>query len=292
MTILQAGKVLSGELNKIYNEREAANIAAMVLENITTFSATQRLIHKEERLTQLQQHQLQSFTEQLLQHKPIQYVLREAWFAGLKFYVDENVLIPRPETEELVETVIQEIKRSQHENVNILDVGTGSGCIPITIKKKLPFTNVYALDISKKALAVAERNAADNKTEIEFIYADMLNIQPGENLPLFDIIISNPPYIKQSESKTMQPNVLQYEPHNALFVPDTDALIFYKAIAGFSLQNLNTLNGKLFFEINEKMGTAVAGLLQQEGFAQITIKKDLQHKERIVTAILNKTGKA
>ena len=286
MTIQQAGKNLSGELSAIYNSREAGNISRMVMEKITGLTNTERLVNKESSLTASQQDQLQNFAKQLLQHKPVQYVLNEAWFAGMRFYVDEHVLIPRPETEELVEVVVADAYPNL--NLSILDIGTGSGCIAISLKKKLPVSNIYGLDISDKALAISQKNAISNEVNIEFLKADILNIEPGSNFPLFDIIISNPPYIKQSEADEMLPNVLLYEPHEALFVPTDDALLFYRSIADFSLENLNPREGKLYFEINEKMSDQVIKLLTQKGFSKISVKKDLQGKDRVVSSVLNK----
>ena len=281
MTILQAAKNSSVQLMQLYDDREAIKIADMIMEKITGLSRTERLINKELLLSETQQHQLQDFTKQLLQHKPIQYVLQEAWFAGMKFYVDEHVLIPRPETEELVEAVIAEIPNI---NFSILDIGTGSGCIGISLKKKLPTSNVYALDISNKVLNIAKKNAIINNVEIKFFQANILNFKSGISLPVFDIIVSNPPYIKQNEASEMHPNVLLFEPLLALFVPDNDPLFFYKAIADFSLQNLKPGSGKLYVEINAMMSKEVKALFEEKGFIKVKIKKDMQGKERIVFA--------
>jgi release factor glutamine methyltransferase len=281
MTILQAAKNLSVQLMQLYDDREAIKIADMIMEKITGLSRTERLINKELLLSETQQQQLRDFTKQLLQHTPIQYVLHEAWFAGMKFYVDEHVLIPRPETEELVETVITE---TFNKNLSILDIGTGSGCIAISIKKKLPASNIYALDISNKVLIIAKKNAIINNVEIQFFQANILNFKTDNSLPVFDIIVSNPPYIKQNEASEMHPNVLLFEPQLALFVPDNDPLFFYKAIADFSLQNLRSGSGKLYVEINEMMGKAVKALFEEKGFLKVKIKKDMQDKERIVFA--------
>ena len=322
MTILQDSKNLIAELKKIYDDREATNIADMVMEKITGYTKSQRLIYKESVLDKKQQQLLQDFTQQLLQHKPAQYVLHEAWFAGLKFYVDENVLIPRPETEELVEWIIPneyEVRNtrfksqdskfktqdSRHQTQNseneihyssltthhspftILDIGTGSGCIAIALKKKLPTAEVYATDISAEALTIALANADQNKTSINFFQADILNFDFEKQLPQFDIIVSNPPYIRQSEALQMRENVLLFEPASALFVPDNNPLLFYSAIADFALKKLKP-NGKLYFEINEneQMGEEVAEVLLQKGFKKIQIKKDIQDKNRFVFAIL------
>ncbi|HEX5152327.1 MAG TPA: peptide chain release factor N(5)-glutamine methyltransferase [Parafilimonas sp.] len=286
MTISQAGKQLSVELNRIYNEREAVRITNMVMEKITGFTNTERLINKQALLTAAQQDQLQAFEEQLLQHKPVQYVLHEAWFAGLKLYVDENVLIPRPETEELVEAIAVDIGTSPQKALSLIDIGTGSGCIAISLKKKLPDIQVYTMEISDKALEVAQRNATANDADIRFLHADILQRKQHKNFPPFDIIVSNPPYIKETEASEMAANVLLYEPHQALFVPDDDALLFYRAIAEFGLQNLRHGNGKIFVEINETLGEEVSTMFNQKGFSAVKIRKDMQRKERIVSAVL------
>ena len=282
MTISEAGKNLLAALSSIYSQREAANIVALVMEKITGYSKSERLVHKQLLLDAVQQGQFDDFKAQLLQHKPVQYVLHEAWFCGLQFYVDESVLIPRPETEELVETILQDNTSTQ--NLSILDIGTGSGCIAISLKKKLPESIAYALDISSKSLEIARLNASNNLIKIKFLNANILEQNSYEGLPKLDIIVSNPPYIKQSESAAMQPNVLKYEPHIALFVPDEDALLFYKAIADFALRFLKT-GGKLYFEVNELLGEHVAALPSAKKFSAIKIKKDLQQKNRMVSAI-------
>lgn len=284
MTILQASKNLSGQLSALYEQREAANITNLVMEKITGLSPSGRIVHKQKELAAAQRARLDLFTQQLLQHKPVQYVLHETWFAGMRFYVDEHVLIPRPETEELVEMIVTDVDPGL-KNPFVLDIGTGSGCIPIVLKKKLPESIVYALDISKEALKIAEKNAVDNGINVEFLHVNILDFNAYKNWPEFDIIVSNPPYIRQNESASMQQNVLQYEPHAALFVPDDDALLFYKAITGFALQYLKP-GGKLYFEINEMLGEEVATLLAAKNFSSIKIKKDLQEKNRIVSAIL------
>ncbi len=286
MTIFEAGKNLSGELGGIYQHREAVNIAHIVIEKITGLTKTERLIHKQAVITEAQKIQLQNFTQQLIQHKPVQYVLQEAWFAGMKFYVDEHVLIPRPETEELVETILAGINTPVEKNLSILDIGTGSGCIAVALKKKLPGSTVHGLDISEEALSIAKKNATANKVGVDFFQTDILNIDPLKRFPVFDIIVSNPPYIQQSEAGEMLSNVLKYEPHGALFVPDEDALVFYRYIADFALQYLKHEKGKLYFEINEIMREQITGLLKQKGFSEIQFKKDLQGKDRMMWAVL------
>lgn len=285
MTISEAGKILTAALNETYDQREAFNISNLVLEKLTGFSRSERLIYKEKLLTKTQEANIKINIDKILQHIPIQYILNEEWFAGMPFYVDENVLIPRPETEELVELIVDHCKKTGLESPSILDIGTGSGCIAIALKKKLHNANVYALDISNKALEIAEKNAASNNTLVHFFEADILHFKEPPLFPRFNIIVSNPPYITQSESISMRPNVLQHEPHEALFVPDNDPLLFYKKIAGFALQYLKR-PGSLYFEINELMGEQVAALLDAEGFVSIGVKKDMQQKNRMVSAFL------
>lgn len=286
MTIQQSYKQLLFQLYEMYDDREAANIADLVMENITGFKKVDRLINKQFSLNENQLQLLNDYTNELLKHKPVQYVLHEAWFAGMKLYVDENVLIPRPETEELVEWIVKTVASGKSQVVSVLDIGTGSGCIPIALKKKLPAVEIHALDISEPALNVAKRNAAAQKTKINFHLLNILDESAWQILPNFDIVVSNPPYIKQSEASSMQKNVLSYEPHLALFVDDEDALKFYKAIAEFGLAHLNK-EGQLFFEINETLGKEVSDLLHQYKYVEIELKKDLQGKDRMIKACLN-----
>lgn len=285
MGIQDAYTQLMYQLFELYDDRESANIADWVIEHITGFKRIDRITNKQFPLNTSQQELLKTYTEQLLQHKPVQYVLHEAWFSGMKFFVDKNVLIPRPETEELVEWVVLESQKSKSKSQKILDIGTGSGCIPIALKKRLPDFDLYALDVSQGALSVAEKNASALNAAISFYEINILNKASWDQLPKFDIIVSNPPYIKQSEEKEMRGNVLQHEPHLALFVPDEDGLLFYKAIAEFGLQHLNK-GGQLFFEINEMLGNEVRLLLEKFGYSNVEVKRDMQGKDRMVKAIL------
>ncbi|HYJ62709.1 MAG TPA: peptide chain release factor N(5)-glutamine methyltransferase, partial [Parafilimonas sp.] len=226
-----------------------------------------------------------NYLQELINHKPVQYVLNEAWFAGMKFFVDEHVLIPRPETEELVEWIVQ--NAFTNSRFSILDIGTGSGCIAIALKNKIKNADVFALDISETALKIAALNAQKNNTDINFSKADILQNQIKINMPLFDVIVSNPPYITKKESAEMHTNVIAYEPHVALFVPDENPLLFYNAISDFALSHLKE-KGNLYFEIHENFANDIVNLMQQKGFQSIEIKKDLQQKNRMVKAVLNK----
>ena len=226
----------------------------------------------------------------LQQEKPIQYITGEAWFYGLQFEVNENTLIPRPETEELVEWIIESQKsKVKSQKFEILDIGTGTGCIPISLKANLPHVNVSAIDVSEKALEVARRNAVSNKVEINFIQTNILEVEdlsqlqtPNFQLPTsFDIIVSNPPYVRNLEKEEIKKNVLDYEPHLALFVEDTDALLFYRKIAQLALKNLAP-NGLLFFEINQYLGKETVELLENLGFKNIELKKDIYGNDRMI----------
>jgi len=202
------------------------------------------------------------------------------FFYGLPLKINEHVLIPRPETEELVDWVIKEVK---HKKDSLLDIGTGSGCIPIAIKKNLPAISVSAIDISAEALKVASANALINGTEVNFIEADILSYSSDEK---YDVIVSNPPYIRELEKADMHENVLAHEPHAALFVSDENPLIFYKTISDFAYINLNP-NGYLFFEINEFLWEETLKILIDKGFKNIELRKDMQGKDRMIMARTN-----
>ena len=225
----------------------------------------------------------------LQQEKPIQYITGEAWFYGLQFEVNENTLIPRPETEELVEWILNSPITHHPSPITILDIGTGTGCIPISLKANLPQANVSAIDVSEKALEVAKRNAVSNKVEINFIQTNILEVEDLSQLqsPIthypspYNIIVSNPPYVRNLEKEEIKKNVLEYEPHLALFVEDTDALLFYRKIAQLALKNL-TPNGLLFFEINQYLGKETVELLQNLGFKNIELKKDIYGNNRMI----------
>lgn len=283
MTLNEARTVLTKELNKIYDADELKNIVALVLEYVTTMPRTEQSKSKLSYLTCGQLESIDSITERLKRNEPIQYVLGEAWFAGLKFKVNKNVLIPRPETEELVDWVVKESQKSEVES-KILDVGTGSGCIAIAIKKKLPDTNVSAIDVCSEALFTASENAIEHNAEIAFVLFDFLDEEKWKELGQFDIIVSNPPYVKQNEKDAMHVRVKEFEPHLALFVPDNDALLFYRKLSDFSLKHLKA-GGSLFVEINESLGDAVVNLFRSAGFAHIELKKDMQGKERMARAV-------
>lgn len=229
--------------------------------------------------------------QDLKKEKPIQYSIGETEFYGLRFFVDENTLIPRPETEELVDWIIksQEKFRKEKVELSILDIGTGSGCIPISLKKNISHATVFAIDVSEEALAIAKKNAIENKVEVNFIKTDILKISDLQNFPIsnfqfptqLDIIVSNPPYVRNLEKLEIKKNVLEYEPHLALFVEDDDALLFYRKIAELAQKSLS-INGKLFFEINQYLGSETVRLLKGLGFQNIQLKKDFYGNDRMI----------
>lgn len=279
MTIESAKDQLIRQLSSLYEPREAAGITHMVLEHLTGMNKTDRMIHKHHEFTSTQEDQLVEITSALLNNRPIQYVLGEAWFGGMKFLVNEHTLIPRPETEELIEWIKS---TANPEPQKVLDIGTGSGCIPITLKKEFLLWQISAMDVSDDTLQVAKQNATLNQVEVDFTCMDFLNEGLWADLPEYHIIVSNPPYIKKSEKDDMSANVVDHEPHIALFVPDEDALIFYRKIAAFGLSHLKK-NGKLFFEINQMLGQEVCELLQQMGYDTI-LRKDLHGNDRMIMA--------
>jgi release factor glutamine methyltransferase len=281
MTLHEAQQQLTTSLYELYDNREAANIADWVMEHVTGMRKIDRIMHKQSLLSPERVDQLQQYTRELLTHKPVQYVLHEAWFYGMAFYVDENVLIPRPETEELVEWIVSSLQPPT-SYLSILDIGTGSGCIPVSLKKKLPQAAIYACDVSEQALAVAAKNAATQQAPVQFLQADFLDAASWPSLPAVDIIVSNPPYIPQHNESSMLQNVLAYEPHLALFVPNEDPLVFYEAIARFAQEKLRP-GGMIFVEIHEDLGAQTKALFEAKGFTA-EVKKDFQGKDRMVKA--------
>jgi len=281
MTLNEARTVLTKELNKIYGSDELKNIVDLVMEHVTNLPRMDQVKTKLSYLTCGQLETIDSITERLKKNEPVQYVLGEAWFAGMKFKVNKNVLIPRPETEELVDWIVKESQKSLVNSQYVLDVGTGSGCIPITLKKKLANANISAIDVCSEALFTATENAIEHETDIDFILLDFLDEEQWKELEQFDIIVSNPPYIRQSEKENMHARVKGFEPEKALFVPDNDAMLFYRKLSDFSIQHLKP-GGRLFVEINEALGNEVVNLFHSAGFTNIELRKDMQGKDRMV----------
>jgi release factor glutamine methyltransferase len=273
----QAEQLLLQQLATVYEPAEAAAIANLVMEDVTGRNRMQRRLAKTETLTAEQEARLQQLIPQLLQHRPVQYVLGKAWFFGMELQVNESVLIPRPETEEMVQWILEEKTVRQH--ARILDIGTGSGCIPIAIKKNWPSAMVWGMDISEDALAMAAANGVGQRVEIQWVQADILDPQqwPAQ---AFDVIISNPPYIPQQESSRLDKHVTDWEPHLALFVPDNDPLLFYRRIADFARQQLSP-GGSLYFECHQDYAAPTSHMLQEKGFA-VELRKDLFGNDRMM----------
>ncbi|MDX2070955.1 MAG: peptide chain release factor N(5)-glutamine methyltransferase [Haliscomenobacter sp.] len=271
----------------LFDPREAQSIARIVFEDCFQLQRSQ---FAQATLNDTQASHLESILSALQRKEPLQYILGQADFYGLKFKVDSRVLIPRPETEELVEWVLETINAPIFSTTpRILDIGTGSGCIPITLAKKLPQAEVWGLDVSPAALALAQENAQLNQVQVHWLEVNILQeaLWPQHFLdnPMFDVIISNPPYIPEREVVLMPVQVTEFEPHLALFVSDDDPLIFYRQIARFAQQNLRT-GGYLFFECNEYNASEVATMLSEMAWKEIVLQKDLSGKERMIRALL------
>jgi release factor glutamine methyltransferase len=279
LTIQTAFTYITGAISELYDEREAANIAHIIMEYLTGMSKLDRIVHKTKILSPDQNQRLKVAIEALQLHEPVQYITGSSWFYGMELLVNKNVLIPRPETEELVEWMVQDA--AHRHRLHLLDIGTGSGCIPLALKKSLPDAQVSAIDVSEGALEVARSNASRQRLEVNFLLLDALDPAQLATLPEFDMIVSNPPYITQSEQKTMQELVWGFEPSLALFVPDNDALLFYRHISIMAKSKLLP-GGALYFEINEALGKEVVALMEELGFKDITLKQDMFGKDRMV----------
>lgn len=285
MTISQFYIDFKNKLKTIYDDRETENIADWVFEHVTGLQKLERRLNVNHQLNETDLSQLQKYLKELLEHKPVQYVLQETWFYKRKFFVDENVLIPRPETEELVEWIISDSHAdSQHSKpTNIIDIGTGSGCIAVSLKKELASANITAIDVSEKALEIAKKNASVFNTPIGFIEINFLDETEWNNLKTYDLIVSNPPYIPIKEKNIMAKNVTEFEPSIALFVNNNDPFIFYKKIAGFAKSHLNR-NGKIYVEVHENYAKEVKDIFEQTGFTS-EIRKDIYGNARMVKAV-------
>ena len=266
------------QLTPLYPIEELRSFFYLLSEEYLNLQPAEITLQLDTEVTTTQHALFDEALDRLLQEEPIQYVVGKTEFFGLPFKVTPAVLIPRPETEELVEWVIDEF-RIQDSGFSILDIGTGSGCIAVSLAKHLPKATVCALDISKEALHVAEQNAKHNGVDVGFLERDILKTE--SLLQSFDIIVSNPPYVKENEQQNMQNNVLQHEPAKALFVPDADPLMFYKKIAQLAQKHLNK-SGKLFFEINEAHGQETVVLLEALGYTNVVLKQDVFGKDRMV----------
>jgi release factor glutamine methyltransferase len=275
------------QLQDLYPVAEIKSIGYLIVEFVFHRNRQSLLLEQEIQLSPNEWFQIQTIVSELKNYRPIQYITGETEFYGLKFQVNDHVLIPRPETEELVDWVIRPIPHSHRgrKERTCLDIGTGSGCIAVSLARHIPFTTVYALDISGKALDIARRNAKQNNVEVQFICCDILNDWPVGLSGTFDIIVSNPPYITPEEKGSMLRNVLDYEPHQALFVPQENPLLFYERIADIGLSRLKE-SGSLFFETSSLYGVAVAEMLENKGYRSVELAKDISGRDRMIKAQL------
>jgi release factor glutamine methyltransferase len=281
MSLQEIKTFLKQKLSSKIDAVELTSLIGMLIEAVTGWNRMQQIVNVNTELTKEQQTLLENYAQQLLAGKPIQYILGKAWFMGNELMVNENVLIPRPETEELVEWIIS-YASIMNKPLSILDIGTGSGCIPIALKLALPNCTLTGLDISKDALGVAQANAKNLSASIEWMEEDILNTAAPDTS--YDIMVSNPPYIPLREKKDMQEQVVGFEPSIALFVSNEDPLIFYRAIAKIGKQNLSK-NGQLFFEIHYDQGKAILALLDELNY-HAELRQDSFGKNRMIRASL------
>ena len=269
------------QLCSIYDKDEANAMILILLEHYFSIDRVKMALEPQLRLSESEMLTFHFAVKDLLKNKPIQYIIGETEFCDLKFKVNENTLIPRPETSELVMKIVNRQQSTDNRLCSILDIGTGSGCIAISLAKMISGSKVFALDISEKALEVAKENAINNEADVTFIHDDILSLRNKIDTK-FDIIVSNPPYVRELEKADMRDNVLNWEPHNALFVSDNDPLIFYRKILEFAKTHLKE-NGEVWFEINEYLGKEMTDLCKEMGFSQIETLNDFRGKERILS---------
>ena len=287
MNIKEVKNKFHSELNSIYTQKEIESFFYLLIQYRLNLKRIDIALNPLLQISTIDQIYFSDSIKKLKQEIPIQYIMGKTEFYGLPFYVDKNVLIPRPETEELVDWILKNTKDDREKNkeksLNLLDIGTGSGCIAISLAKKLQNITIWALDVSKKALEIAQKNALLNNVEIRFLEEDILKV---EKFPVkFDIIISNPPYVRELEKLKIKNNVLKYEPHLALFVKNNNPLLFYDKIADIAKENLNN-GGQIYFEINQYLGKETVELLQEKGFQHIELQKDIFGNDRKLRATI------
>ena len=268
------------KMTDLYDVSEIETLFFMGFETLFGKKKIDFVLHPNETLSDENLQKWNQFLSKLMQGKPIQYILGTTEFYGLPFIVNENVLIPRPETEELIDCILEDYQ--QKDEISILDIGSGSGCIPIVLNAKMPLAKIVSWDVSEKALETAQKNNQLNKTNVAFELQDILKV---ENIPFsVDVIVSNPPYVQITEQAEMKKNVLDFEPHLALFVPENDPLLFYRKIGTLAWQHLNE-NGALYFEINQYLGNETMELLRAIGFQNLELRKDFMKNDRMIKAV-------
>ena len=282
MNIKSLKTIFFTELQTIQEDSEIESFFFILTEFLHNLKRIDVSLHPDFEVSESDLEKWNTIISEFKNEKPIQYITGEAWFYGLRFEVNENTLIPRPETEELVEWIVDGLKL-KGKGQRVLDIGTGSGCIPIALKKEIPSAQVSAIDVSEKALELARKNAINNDVEINFIHQNILETESLDEK--YDVIVSNPPYVRNLEKQEIKKNVLDFEPHLALFVDDYDALLFYRKIAQLALKSLLP-NGKLFFEINQYLAKETVELLTQLGFKNIELRKDFVGNDRMICCCL------
>ena len=286
MVLKEIKNIYHKELDELYAKEEVDSFFYLLIEHYLNLQRFVLALQPNLTLTKEEEQPLFEALSELKLQRPVQYIIGSTSFMDLDFEVNENVLIPRPETEDLIRWIVDEVKTSgpdKKSGLRILDIGTGSGCIAISLAKLLPDAKVFALDVSEKALETAKRNAERNAVKVEFILADILNFDGFASN--FDVIVSNPPYVRELEKKEMHKNVLEHEPDLALFVSDENPLVFYKAITQLAKQNLSE-EGMLFFEINQYLAKETEALLHQHNFIEIEVRKDIFGNDRMTKGIL------
>ncbi len=281
MKIEDASRMLISSLTALYDEREAASISSLVMEKLTGMPKNLRIIHKKDLMAAPQEELFQFYLAELVNHRPVQYVLGEAWFGTMPFYVDEAVLIPRPETEELTDWLLKDISVFE-SGPTVIDIGTGSGCIAVYLKKKRKDLKIRALDVSEAALLIAKKNSELLDADLEFILCDILDQSQWTKIDAADVIISNPPYIPENQKLLLEKHVKDFEPELALFVPDADPIIFYKTIGFFAKQKLKP-GGMVFLEIHHDYARDIVTWFRNKGFT-LELRKDFSGNNRMIKA--------